>query len=67
MLVMMVLSSRTSSSSLEADIVVTVKAGFARKLQSRETRGFPRTRPLTQGQPMRWLVVVVVVVVVEEE
>ena len=68
MLVLVVLSSRvSSSSSFEADIVVTAKAGFARKLQSWETRGFPRIRPPTQGQPTRWLGVVLVVLVVEEE
>ena len=69
MLVLMVLSSRmTSSSSLKAAVVVTAKARFARKLQSRETRGVPRIRPPTQGQPTRRLgVVLVVVVVVEEE
>ena len=69
MVVLVVLSSRMSSaSSLEAQIVVTAKAGFARKLQSWETRGFLRIRPPTRGQPTRWLrVVLVVVVVVEEE
>ena len=68
MLVLVVLSSRmSSSSSFEADIIVTAKAGFARKLQSWETRGFPRIRPPTQGQPTRWLGVVLVVLVVEEE
>ena len=67
--VLVVLSSRmSSSSSLEAHIVVTAKAGFARKLQSWETRGFPRIRPPARGRPTRRLgVVLVVVVVVEEE
>ena len=58
-------SSASSSSTQEANAVPTAKTGFARKLKSRETRGFPRTRPATQGQPMRWPEVVVVVVVVE--
>ena len=69
MVVLVVLSSRmSSSSSLETHKVVTAKAGFARKLQSWETHGFPRIQPPTRGQPTRWLgVVLVVVVVVEEE
>ena len=68
-MVVVVLLSCSASSLLylEADVVPTVKTGFARKLQSRETQGFPRTRPPTQGQPTQWLVVVVVVAVVVKE
>ena len=66
-MVVVLLSCSASSSYLEADVVPTVKTGLARKQKSRETRGFPRTRPPTQGLPTRWLVVVVVVVVEEEE
>ena len=57
--------SASSSYYLEHDVVPTARTGFARKLKSRETRGVPRTRPPTQGQPTRRPEVVVVVVVVE--
>ena len=55
LVVIVALSSNTSSSSTqEANAVPTAKTVFARKLKSRETQGFPRTRPPTQGQPTRW-------------
>ena len=52
--VVMLFSSTSSSLSLEADVVPTAKADFARKISSRETRSVPRTWPPTQGHPTRW-------------
>ena len=69
MVVVAVLLSCSVSSSYyhEPDVVPTARTGFARELKSRETPGFPRTRPPTQGQPTRRLVAVVVVEEDEEE
>ena len=69
MVVVVPLSCSTSSSSLPSVVDSTAHAGIARKLESRETRGFP---PPTQGQPTRWpegmvVVVVAAVVAAEEE
>ena len=65
MVVVVLLSCSVSSPYyLEPDVVPTARTGFARKLKSRKTPGFPRIRPPTQCQPTPWLVVMVVV---EEE